>query len=713
MSSYNLLSEPIRKYISDQNWSELRPIQNAAIQRILTTMDNYILSAKTASGKTEAAFLPILTDINFSESGVQVLYISPLIALINDQFKRIEELCEHLDIVITKWHGEASQSAKKKLIKNPNGIVLITPESLEAMFCNRSHEIPHLFSNLKYVVIDEIHYFDGTNRGVQLNSLLYRIQKRANANFRLIGLSATIGDLESIKKFGGRPLETKVLKDSSSKPTRVSFKYFENKGGNNYNLDLIKDLFKEVYNNKVLIFPNSRGKVEEITHYLLKISKQGNLHTNFFAHHSSVDKSLREYIENFAKTNTYSPFSICCTSTLELGIDIGSVDKVVQIDSTFNIASLVQRIGRSGRKDGQESKVVLYNTNNWFLLQSIAIWELYQRGVIDSKTNAVYPFDILVHQILSVIKSRNGITQNELINYFVQNYSFEHVTAIQIEQTIQSLLEKQIVEQTGQELLISLDGEYIVNSKDFYSVFESEQMYKVIHQNIVIGELPLNPILSEESKFLLASRVWRVILIENDSKKIIVQPANSGDKPTFYGGSVDISHIIKEKMLEILISKQEFDYLDQASLNALKILRDEFAVYKLVNYKIDRPLKHDVNKTELYTFASSKINRTICLFLDFNGIKNDYNDLENSIILKLATAQDLYKLFSKFNSDLKEINSYLKQVIEENPNIIDFSKWGKYLPINQQVSLLVDAYYSVEETLQFLNKVELKENVSL
>ncbi|MTG99235.1 DEAD/DEAH box helicase [Myroides sp. BIT-d1] len=711
MSSYNLLSEPIRKYIAEQNWSELRPIQNAAIQRILTTTDNYILSAKTASGKTEAAFLPILTDVDFSESGVQVLYISPLIALINDQFKRIEELCEHLDIVITKWHGEASQSAKKKLIKNPNGIVLITPESLESMFCNRSHEIPHLFSNLKYVVIDEIHYFDGTNRGVQLNSLLYRIQKRANVNFRLIGLSATIGDLESIKKFGGRPLDTKVLKDSSSKPTSVSFKYFESKGGNNYNLDLIKDLFKEVYNNKVLIFPNSRGKVEEITHYLLKISKQGNLHTNFFAHHSSVDKSLREYIENFAKTNTYSPFSICCTSTLELGIDIGSVDKVVQIDSTFNIASLVQRIGRSGRKDGQESKVVLYNTNSWFLLQSIAIWELYQQGVIDSKTNAVYPFDILVHQVLSVIRSRNGITQNELINYFEQNYSFEHVTAIQIEQTIQSLLEKQIIEQTGQELLISLEGEYIVNSKDFYSVFESEQMYKVIHQNIVIGELPLNPMLSEESKFLLASRVWRVILIENDSKKIIVQPANSGDKPTFYGGPVDISHIIKEKMLEILISKQEFDYLDQASLDALKILRDEFAVYKLVNYKIDRPLKHDVNKTELYTFASSKINRTICLFLDFNGIKNDYNDLENSIILKLTTAQDLYKLFSKFNIDSKEINLYLKEVIEENPNIIDFSKWGKYLPINQQVSLLLDAYYSVEETLQFLNNIELKENI--
>ena len=135
--SFNLLSEPIRKYVRDKGWEQLRPIQTAAIAKILSSDDNYILASRTASGKTEAAFLPILSKVDFNEQGVQVLYISPLIALINDQFYRIEELCKNLEVTVTKWHGEANKTLKDKLVKEPNGIVLITPESLEAMFVNK------------------------------------------------------------------------------------------------------------------------------------------------------------------------------------------------------------------------------------------------------------------------------------------------------------------------------------------------------------------------------------------------------------------------------------------------------------------------------------------------------------------------------------------------------------------------------------------------
>lgn len=124
--SFDLLSEPIRKYIRDKRWEQLRPIQTAAISRILTTNDNYILASRTASGKTEAAFLPILSKVDFNDLGIQVLYISPLIALINDQFYRIEELCKYLNVSVTKWHGEANKTLKEKVIKLPNGIVLIT-----------------------------------------------------------------------------------------------------------------------------------------------------------------------------------------------------------------------------------------------------------------------------------------------------------------------------------------------------------------------------------------------------------------------------------------------------------------------------------------------------------------------------------------------------------------------------------------------------------
>lgn len=362
--SYDLLSESIRKYIRDKRWESLRPIQAAAISKIISTDNNYILASRTASGKTEAAFLPILSKTDFNSIGVQILYISPLIALINDQFYRIEDLCKDLEVSVTKWHGEAKKSLKTNLIKNPNGIVLITPESLEAMFVNAPYNISTLFGNLKYIVIDEIHSFLGVDRGLQLMSILSRIQQVNKSKIVTIGLSATIGDDNYIeaKRLTGDIDSTKILLDRTKKETEAKFKYFKNSSAE-LSLDLLKDLYKETASNKVLIFPNSRGRTEEVAVKLRKISDRVNGHKFYYSHHSSVDKEIRENIEHFAKSNERFNFCIACTSTLELGIDIGTVDKIVQIDSTHSVSSLVQRIGRSGRREGEKSIVNLYATD--------------------------------------------------------------------------------------------------------------------------------------------------------------------------------------------------------------------------------------------------------------------------------------------------------------------------------------------------------------
>jgi ATP-dependent Lhr-like helicase len=316
--SFELLAEPIRRYIRDKRWEELRPIQNAAIQRILLTEENYILASRTASGKTEAAFLPILSKVDFSEPGVQVIYVSPLKALINDQFNRVEELCKYLDLTVTKWHGDAKQSGKQQLLKRPNGIVLITPESLEAMFANKPFNVKHLFSNLKFIVVDEIHSFIGRDRGTHLKSLISRL-RGVNANpFRIIGLSATIGDYDEAKRFTGEADHTKVLVDHTAKEIEASFRFFQ-ENGSDLPLELLKDLYRETKDNKVLVFPNSRGRTEEVAVKLKKISDRVGGHPNYFSHHSSVDKDVREYVEFFAKTNRRENFTIACTSTLELG----------------------------------------------------------------------------------------------------------------------------------------------------------------------------------------------------------------------------------------------------------------------------------------------------------------------------------------------------------------------------------------------------------
>ncbi len=421
---FNLLSEPIRKFIRDKGWEQLRPIQSAAIAKILSSDENFILASKTASGKTEAAFLPILSKINFSDPGVQVLYISPLIALINDQFFRIEELCKNLDVTVTKWHGESNKTLKDRLIKVPNGIVLITPESLEAMFVNKPFNVKQLFSNIKYVVIDEIHSFIGTDRGVQLKSILSRLQLVNTKSFSIVGLSATIGDYIEAKKFTGNEEKTKVLLDRTSKEINTIFRYFKN-DNQELPLELLKDLYIETKDNKVLIFPNSRGRAEEVAVKLRKISERVKGHANYFSHHSSVDREVREYVEYFAKNNNRQSFCISCTSTLELGIDIGTVDEVVQIDATHSIASLIQRVGRSGRKEGESSNLFLYATNAWSLLQSIACWNLYKEGFIEPPTICEKPYDILVHQALSIVKGHNGISFTELTKQLKENFAFK------------------------------------------------------------------------------------------------------------------------------------------------------------------------------------------------------------------------------------------------------------------------------------------------
>ncbi|MCZ2248807.1 MAG: DEAD/DEAH box helicase [Bacteroidia bacterium] len=289
--SFKLLSEPIRRYIRDKGWEQLRPIQNVAISKILGSDENFILASRTASGKTEAAFLPILSKVNFNESGVQVLYISPLIALINDQFYRVEELCKNLDVTVTKWHGEANKTLKNRLIKQPTGIVLITPESLEAMFVNKPFNVKQLFSNLKYVVIDEIHSFIGTDRGTQLKSILSRLQRVNSNSFSIVGLSATIGDYNEAKKFTGNEANTKVLLDGTAKEINTTFRFFKNEK-EELPLELLKDLYIETKDNKVLIFPNSRGRAEEVAVKLKKISDRVKGHPNYFSHHSSVDREV-------------------------------------------------------------------------------------------------------------------------------------------------------------------------------------------------------------------------------------------------------------------------------------------------------------------------------------------------------------------------------------------------------------------------------------
>lgn len=711
MTAFNLLSEPIRKYIRDKKWESLRKIQEAAIQKIITTDNNYVLISRTASGKTEAAFLPILSKVNFREPGVKVLYISPLIALINDQFIRVESLCEYLDVPVTKWHGEAAKGAKDRLLKNPEGIVLITPESLEAMFVNKPYNIKHLFSTLDYIVIDEIHSFLGSDRGTHLQSLLNRLQKVNVKKFSIVGLSATVSDANQyieIKNFLGDPKDTTIIRDTTPKPINAVFKYFAG-SVNELPLPLLKDLYVRTRESKVLIFPNARGRVEEVAVKLKQISERVGGHKNYFSHHSSVDKEVRAYVEFFAKNSTLENFCISCTSTLELGIDIGNVDEVVQIDATHSIASLIQRVGRSGRREGKTSNLFLYATDEWSLLQSLACWLLYQEQYIEPIAINEKPYDVLVHQILSIVKGTSGISLSKLLEEVTGNSVFSKIKKEEIEEIIMHLVTLDFLEKLGHELIIGIEGEEVVNRRDFYSLFETQIFFKVSSNGVKIGELPLSPQIRKDENIYLSAKIWSIIDIDFKTKKIEVMPAKAGNKPTFFGDPAGTAYRIREKMFEILISKEEYDFLDEMGREAICDLRKEFSVFTIDDFKIERPLLNSNERLSFYSFTSSKINKTLQFILNLLEVKSILHEEESLFEIEDHNSNEFQVILKSIDRN-QNMDQTLTELLENTPEIIDFSKWGKYLPIQYQAALLKEKHFDFEGCYSYLQHLKLVKN---
>lgn len=719
-TAYDLLSEPIRKFVRDKRWESLRPIQTAAISRISTTDNNYILASRTASGKTEAAFLPILSRIDTKKPGVQVLYISPLIALINDQFFRIEDLCKNLDIRVTKWHGEANKTLKEQLVKEPNGVVLITPESLEAMFVNKLYQVKHIFSNLDYIVIDEIHSFIGTDRGIQLKSILYRLQSLNKEHIKIIGLSATLGDYNESKKFTGNEYKTVVLLDRAAKDINAKFSFFkksedpEIQKKTGLSIELLKDLYSETKDRKVLIFPNSRGLAEEIAVKLKQISDKVNGHKNYFTHHSSIDKDVRQYVEYFAKSNIRENFCITCTSTLELGIDIGSVDSVFQIDSTSSIASLIQRVGRSGRKDDQPSNLYLYATNVWDLLQSLACWLLFKEGFIEPPYVAGKPYDILLHQALSITKSTAGIKFVSLVQQLKSNYAFNQIEVIEIHEIIEHLIANDLLEKIKDEVILGLEGERVVNVMDFYSVFQPEDNYKVVNAGNVIGQLPLTQQIIEGENIFLAAKIWKIKFIDNKAKRIEVVRSPDGKAPFFNGnGNIVVHHQIRQKMLEILASQENYSVLNQVCQDELNILRNKFKVFAIKDVSKNRPILINKMNIEFYTFAGTKENSTLHFLFRLCGCSCKLEEASSCLIFesKLPIMHEVLDKWKELPNLLKDKDIHLTELINKNSSVIGFSKYGHFLPIKYQVSLLKDKIYDFNSISNILEQWVLTSNI--
>lgn len=600
----------IQDYIYRNKWEELRDIQVAAADIIFNSEDNLLLTSGTASGKTEAAFLPVLTQLWENPSGsVGVLYVSPLKALINDQFERLTGLLEEADIPVTKWHGDASPTAKKKLVKNPRGIMQTTPESLESLLIRNSSNAYRLFSDLRFIIIDEVHYFMDNDRGLQLLSVLERLQRIIGFIPRRIGLSATLGeDCEHApEKWLCMGTNSKCVTPKSKEPgrkIRISVKYFPiaEKIPNTDSKVLLENyyryLYDSTYNKRCILFSNSKGEVEENIAHLKRIAAQNHAADTYLVHHANVSSALREHAETQMKEGEH-PVCTGATVTLELGIDLGSLERIVQTGCPLTVSGLVQRLGRTGRRRGSVGEMrfafkwdaslppaEFFKEINWDFVMCTAMILLYTREKwVEPMYLPKLPYSLLFHQTMSIMAASGAVQPRELARQVLTLSVFSHISKEDYLALLRHLLENGCLER-GEDgaLYIGEKGEGIVNNYEFLAVFSVPMEYTVRHSGHggdntsaeIIGTVQ-NPF-PPKAQFALAGQAWEVVELDKRELNIYVKRIEGISANMWMDTGNEYVHTkVMKKILEVLESREEYAFLDEIAQKRLDEIRAKWA----------------------------------------------------------------------------------------------------------------------------------------
>ncbi len=709
----------IREYIYSHSWDSLRLVQIEAAKSIFDTDNDLLLTSSTASGKTEAVFFPILTKIcDKPQSGISVLYIAPLKSLINDQFLRIEDLLRESGIRVTHWHGDVSASKKKKLLDKPEGILQITPESLEAMLINRSNDIPRIFSGLAFVVIDEIHSLTGTDRGNQIICQLNRIDRLIGHSPRRIGLSATVGSPELAAKWlsGGRERAVDVPIFPSEKiKWRLGLEHFfiQNKSFDQVKSSVERDdsesammdagyeyLYDCVKDSKAIVFSNSREETEYVCATLRQIAKKRNDSDVFLIHHGNLSASLREEAELKMKNDEVNAVT-CATATMELGIDIGQLERIAHVDFPNSVSVFLQRLGRSGRRGQPPQMMAVFREEEplpnaplpqiipWDLIRAIAIIQLYiEERFVEPPAKKKEPYSLLFHQTLSMLAASGELTAAELADRMLCLPPFFGVSKENYKELLVSMLNNGFLEMTDERgLIVGLSGERLLNSFKFYAVFNDSEDFTVRCDSEEIGTITTPPPVGD--RFALAGRVWEVLELDAQRRLVYVKSVEGKMEVSWPGEYGEIHTRILERMRGVLTEDIDYPYLKNNAKQRLHIARRVFANARIERYS----LVHLGGFTWcLFPWLGTRGFRTVRRVL--GRVSTDLGisgiDYEGCYYLKFRMEHgEPCELFERIYSELTAIENTPKCLVGGSELPI-FEKYDQYIPAD----LLRSAYAS-------------------
>ncbi|OMF08030.1 ATP-dependent helicase [Paenibacillus amylolyticus] len=586
----------VQEFIYKKRWESLRPAQIEACNICFHTPHHMLIAAGTASGKTEAAFFPALTELYERPSkSVGILYIGPLKALINDQFERLKDLLSEGNIPVWHWHGDVPQAEKTKLMKNPSGVLQITPESLEGLLMNRPNAIPALFHDLRYVIIDEVHAFMGADRGIQVLSELARIERMAGCAPRRVGLSATLSDYDAATSWlaAGTQQGVDVVSSPGGRKLRLRVEHFSFPDAqdeeqaeqlHNARKAYYDFIYESTHRKKALIFTNSRTDAEVTILEMRRVAARRQERDVFHVHHGSISAMLREETEAALRTGS-GPAVAAATVTLELGIDLGELERVVQLGAPYSASSFVQRLGRSGRREDMASEMLFVCPEEedeeaqlparmpWTLMRAIAVIELYVKTKwVEPLEARKMPIGVLYHQTMSMLKSMGEAEPRDLAEAILSLAPFALIRPDQYQVFLNYLIDTDHLQWTeDRTLIIGLTGEKIVNNYRFYAVFKDDEEHKVLNGSEEIGSITTVP--PPGYCFSLAGKLWKVEEVDHKHKAVYVKSAKGKVDTLWLGAGGDIHTSVVQKMREVLSDSVIYPYLSPQAVNRLERAR--------------------------------------------------------------------------------------------------------------------------------------------
>lgn len=587
-------------------WSSLRPVQELAGEAILDGK-NAIVLAPTAGGKTEASIFPVLADLVENEpAGVGAVYIAPIKALLNNQEDRLGIYTDMVGLRRFVWHGDTPDGDKRKFVKDPAELLMTTPESLEVMLLSPRVPAAALFRDLRFIVVDEVHAMAGTDRGAHLMSVIERLATCTKNDVRRIGLSATVGNPADILRWlRGSSRREGVVVDPPKNPAprQIAIKMYDSIA------TIAQEAGRQALGKKSLFFCQSRALSEIVAERM----RGGGV--DVFVHHSSV--SLEERRDAERRFHHGTNVAIVCTSTLELGIDVGDLDLVFQANAPSSVSSFLQRMGRTGRRAGQTANTTFYCENPDEVLQAVAIVELAREGWVESVASQSRCWPVLVHQLLALTLQFGALSAERCWDQISRVPDFGGISRAEFDEVVAHMKARGDLFESGGLLSMGAHAERVYGRKNFaelYAVFSSPVLYRVqTAAGKDLGSLEQNfvdRLVDEMSSFLLGGRAWTVEHVNHVDRVVRVREAPRGQKPS-WGGFLPqhLGFHLCQRMRRVLTEEVAYPYVDAGGLASLAARRADLGQLLRNGGALPRQIADGAG--HLWTFAGGQINHTV------------------------------------------------------------------------------------------------------